>query len=106
MPNNSFCTSAGTLSHSGNRSSTKLAVWLGNRGQLGGAIRRRHGHQRPQIPAQFGHAQAQLALVGLERFVFAHLGQNLGLALRRYVGQRQVRSAGFIASSSRKKLIG
>ena len=83
MPNNSFCTSAGSLSHSANRSSSKLAVRLGNLGQLLGAIRRRHGHQRPQIPAQLGHAQAQLALVGVERFVFAHLGQNLGLALRR-----------------------
>ena len=52
-----------------------------------GAVRRRFVQERQQIPAQFGGAQAQFALVRVERLVFAHLGENAFADFRRAIGQ-------------------
>ena len=53
-----------------------LADSIGNERELGGAVGGGRIQERQQKPAQLGGAQAEFALVGLERFIFAQLGED------------------------------
>ena len=68
----------------------KFAHILRNLRQPRRVIRRRFLEQRHQIPAQIRRAQAQLALVGFEPFIFVDFGDDAVADFWRTVGQESL----------------